>query len=423
MEWKKDKVISSLYRRERQSKSVWAVRARVKGGGTVTVTLGNADLISSVEARQLAKRELAKMSQGINPNAERKHAKKVSKARGFTLAQAVEQYSELAHWKPKTRQDALSTLQRRFGDWYKRPLADISRDDCLTRFQEIKKEVLLKKTRIDKRRVTESLAVTIPNNEVGLGEAQRAFRYLSAVFNSFSSDDAAGEKLLPKGNPVLVLKDKKVRRALKPKEIFLNAEQRDSLYFDLRVCSHPEYKGPIQEEDADLAWLLMHTGLRLEEALQMKWVNIDFKQKTFTAIDTKNHTNHTLPMTSATEHLFKRRFAERANLKYGLKSLYVFPSPLSDKQPMSASRTFDRLSEAIGFKFTAHDLRRTVATVADECGYDLDAIGKILNHKKKGVTARYIQNTHQRLKAILEDVQNNLFSEPDFIDDDHSIFD
>jgi hypothetical protein len=118
MEWNKDKLISSLYRRERQSKSVWVIRARVRGGNSVTVTLGNADLISAVEARQLAKKELAKLSQGINPNAERKQAKKVSKARGFTLAQAVEQYSEIAHWKPKTRQDALSTLQRRFGDCF-----------------------------------------------------------------------------------------------------------------------------------------------------------------------------------------------------------------------------------------------------------------------------------------------------------------
>ncbi len=416
MEWNKDKLISSLYRRERQSKSVWAVRARVKGGNVVTVTLGNADLIPAIEARKLAKIVLAKMSQGINPNTEQKQAKKVSKARGFTLAQAVEQYSEFAHWKPKTRQDALSTLQRRFGDWYKRPLADISREDCLKRFQDIKKDVLTKRTRIDKRRQAASLEVRIPNNEIGLGEAQRAFRYLSAVFNSFLSDDAAGERLLPKGNPVLVLKDKKVRRALKPKEVYLDSEKRDSLYEELRICSHPEYKGPIQEEDADLVWLLMHTGLRLEEALQMKWAHVDFKQKIFTAIDTKNHTNHTLPMTSATEHLFRRRFNDRGNLKYGLKNPFVYPSPLSDKYPMSASRTFDRLSDAIGFKFTAHDLRRTVATVADGCGYDLDSIGKILNHKKKGVTASYIQNTHQRLKRILEDVQNNLFQESDFVE-------
>jgi integrase len=416
MEWNKDKLISSLYRRERQSKSVWVIRARVKGGNSVTVTLGNADLISAVEARQLAKKELAKLSQGINPNAERKQAKQVSKARGFTLAQAVEQYSEIAHWKPKTRQDALSTLQRRFGDWYRRPLADISREDCLNRFQEIKKDVATKKARIDKKRRANSLDITIPNNEVGLGEAQRAFRYLSAVFNCFSSDDAAGEKLLPKGNPVLVLKDKKVRRALRPKEVYLDAEKRESLYEELRICSHPEYKGPIQEEDADLAWLLMHTGLRLEEALQLKWANVDFKQKTFTAIDTKNHTNHTLPMTSATETLFKRRYSDRGNLKFGLKSPFVYPSPISESKPISASRTFDRLSKAIGFKFTAHDLRRTVATVADGCGYDLDSIGKILNHKKKGVTAKYIQNTYERLKAILEDVQNNLFIEPDLAD-------
>lgn len=167
MEWNKDKVMPSLYRRERQSKAVWVIRARVKGGNAVTVTLGNADLISAVEARKLAKGVLAKLSQGINPNAERRQARRVSKARGFSLGQAIEQYAELAHWKSKTRLDALSTLQRRFGDWYRRPLAEIDRDDCLKRFQEIKREVAAKKARIDKRRLSESLDVTIPNNEVG----------------------------------------------------------------------------------------------------------------------------------------------------------------------------------------------------------------------------------------------------------------
>lgn len=413
MDWIRDKSLPGLYRRPRENgKDVWAVKARVKGGKPVTITLGKADYISVAEARKLAKPVLAKLSQGINPNQEQIKAKKVAEARGFTLGQAIEQYSELAHWKLKTRKDALSTLQRRFGDWYRKPLASITRDDVLKRFTAIKREVAQKKEEVADRRRKQGLSVYETPNEMGLGEAQRAFRYLSAVFNSFASDDAAGEKLIPQGNPVLVLKDKKLRRALQPKERYLDSKARQALLEQLTQSSHYQYAGSINQEDADLAWLLIHTGLRLDEARLLKWSEVSMTDRFFTVLDTKNHQKHTLPMTNAIYSMFSRRSEHRASQPKATQSPYVFPSPLDSKKPTSASRTFDRLSAEIGFEFTAHDLRRTVATVAADLGYDLDAIGAVLNHKKKGVTAGYIQKTWKRHLGILEDIQNGLFEEP-----------
>lgn len=413
MDWIKDKFLPGLYRRPRKDgRDVWAVKARVKGGKPVSITLGKANYITPAEARKLAKPVLAKLSQGINPNQEQVKAKKVAEARGFTLGQAIEQYSELAHWKPKTRKDALSTLQRRFGDWYRKPLASITREDVLKRFTAIKKEVAQKKEEVAARRRKQGLSVYETPNEVGLGEAQRAFRYLSAVFNSFASDDAAGEKLIPQGNPVLVLKDKKLRRALQPKERYLDSKARQALLEQLTQCSHYQYVGSINQEDADLAWLLIHTGLRLDEARLLKWSEVSLGDRFFTVLDTKNHQKHTLPMTNAIYSMLSRRLKYRASQSKSIQSPYIFPSPLDPKKPTSASRTFDRLSSEIGFEFTAHDLRRTVATVAADLGYDLDAIGAVLNHKKKGVTAGYIQKTWKRHLGILEDIQNGLFEEP-----------
>ena len=77
---------------------------------------------------------------------------------------------------------------------------------------------------------------------------------------------------------------------------------------------------------------------------------------------------------------------------------------------MSASRTFQRISAEVGFDFTAHDLRRTVATVASQLGYDIDAIGALLNHAKQGVTASYVQRTRTKIKEILDDIQEGLFT-------------
>jgi len=87
----------------------------------------------------------------------------------------------------------------------------------------------------------------------------------------------------------------------------------------------------------------------------------------------------------------------------------VFPSPLNSSQPMSASKTFKRVSEEVGFNFSAHDLRRTVATIAAECGYDISNVGALLNHSQRNVTEGYVQRTLPRLKRILEDIEEALF--------------
>lgn len=409
-EWKKDKSQQGLYQRSRDDGAVWAVKARVKGGPPITVTIGKVSLFSPPKARTLAKKILADLAQGINPNQEVKRKQEVEKARSLTLKDAVTKYSEIASWKPKTKDDALSTIKRWFSAWYDKPLAEITKRDVELRFQYIKGKVAHNKAVRDKKRKANNLPIKTFINEPGTGEAQRAIRYLSAVFNSYIEDDAGDEKLLPKGNPCDVIKTKKLRKTLRPRETFLNEQQRASLYDLLASATgSPDYPGSITKDDADLIWLLIHTGLRLDEARTLTWDAVDLLRQRFTAYNTKNHTNHTLPMTNATKSMFERRYESRG------RSKYVFPSPIlrdRNMRPMSASRSFERVCAEVGFTFSAHDLRRTVATVAYENGYDINAIGQVLNHSKAGVTAQYIQHTEKKLKEVLIDIQNALFPIP-----------
>ena len=133
----------------------------------------------------------------------------------------------------------------------------------------------------------------------------------------------------------------------------------------------------------------------------LKWDDVDFANETFTAFDTKNNRDHTLPMTENTKIMLTRRINEN--------NIFVFPSPIQSDRPMTASKTFKRVSDETGFIFTAHDLRRTVATVAAERGYDISSIGAVLNHSRQGVTEGYIQRTLPRLKQILIDIEEELF--------------
>ena len=47
------------------------------------------------------------------------------------------------------------------------------------------------------------------------------------------------------------------------------------------------------------------------------------------------------------------------------------------------------IARAIGCTFTAHDLRRTMATGLGELGIDDAVISLCLNHKKQGVTGKH----------------------------------
>lgn len=404
-DWVKDKIQAGLYKRKRDTSDVWAIKARIKGGRPVSYTIGKIDLFKPQEARLEAKRVLALLAKGIHPDDERKKKVLIDNARNLTLEKAIEQYIKIVSWKKKTRDDALSTLKRRFGDWYHRPLASITKEDVQVRFLKIKSDVFNLKKKRDKKRISKDIPIKTYRNEVGLGESSRAFRYLNAIFNSFANDDAGDEKLLPKGNPCTILKDKKLRKTLKPRERYLDDVQRSSLYDLLGSVKHKDYPGNITVDDADLIWLLIHTGLRLDEARTITWNAVDFNKEIFTAFNTKNHSNHTLPMTSATKDMFKRR------LKIKISTKYVFPSPNNKNLPMTASRTFTRVSKDVGFEFTAHDLRRTVATVASDLGYDINTIGMVLNHAKGSVTSKYIQSNHKRLKDILINIQNTLFGQ------------
>ena len=392
-DWIKDNLQTGLYKRPREDGNVWAVKARVKGGSVITVTIGKEEFFSATKARKEAKKILSQLAEGINPNEIKQQQRLIKKLRNFTLQQALDEYSSHVQWKDSTRSDVYIVMNRRFSDWLRRPLASITKDDCLNRFNQIKQDI--KRNNRQKNRSS--------TNPIGEGEAQKAFRYLTAIFNTFVDEDIGDEKLLPKGNPCSILKTRKVRHVLRPRDRYLDKLQRNSLHDHLAVANSKEAKGVFRttKDDSDLIWLLLHTGLRLEEALSLKWSSVNFDSETFTIQDTKNKTKHTLPMTENTKLMFERRFSN--------DNEYVFTSPINSKKAMTASKTFTRVSKEIGFPFTAHDLRRTVATVAAERGYDISSVGAVLNHSRQGVTDGYIQKTIPRLKQILNDIEDELF--------------
>ena len=405
-EWVKDSKLNGLYRRRRTLTDDWYVKARQKGGNPRSIKLGRCDVIGVSEARSLARKALADLAAGINPNAQRqqkiteeREVAQLEMARNITLQQALDECLALKDYKPKSRQDMISMFQRNFSDWLHRPIRHIKRDDVLERFAEIKARVVKRRADTQKRRAELGLPTRRYKSADGQGEAQKAFRYLQTVINRFMNDEVGGEPIL-RANPCNVLRDKKVRSVLKPRDSFLDESPRAALLDCLAKAVHPQYSGQITRSDADFVLLLLLTGLRVDEAKTLRWANINFKEGWFRAENTKNHTDHTLPMTGATEKLFEAR-----SRLVGDTSEWVFPSPQDRSKNASMSRTVQRIIDESGVAFTPHDLRRTVATIASELGYDLAKISAVLIHAKTGVTAGYVQDTIGSLKRTLEDIE------------------
>jgi integrase len=381
-----DSQLRGLYQRERVSGDKWVVKAKQRGlNRLVTVTLGRVDVIDARSARRLAKEKLAMLAAGVNPNLEARKSREADQQLGTTLQEAVDEYLELRELKPSTIKSYRQVISRSFGDWADKSIRNISRQDIVKRYQSIQQGIAKRALQPEKA------------NPRGLADAQKAMRYLSAVLNSYANDTYLGQPLLPDGNPVMVLKDKKARKKLQERKRFLERDERRSLFEELDHVRHSGYAGKLKPAHADFILLLMVTGLRLDEARLLKWENVT--DSTYTITNTKNGEDHTLPITSAVQSLFERNQNE---------SPYVFPGKIVEVASMSS--VIKNASNAISIKFTAHDLRRTAATVAAQHGFSTDEIGRLLNHSNKNVTEGYIQRTAEALKPILQSIEDEILA-------------
>ena len=397
-----DNQVTGLYKRATAKGDKWVVSGRVKGGNPTKVTIGFCAIFSAKQARTIAIQHLAAMAQGINPN----QSQRTQAVKGKTLGEALDQYiSEKSHLiKEATIKSYKGTIQRNFTSWLKKPIKTITAQDCVTKYNQIRDEVA--------GRARTKQKANLP----GEAEAQKAMRTLGAVLGYFANDmlpDNSG-KLLPNGNPVDGLKDKRIRKKLNSRTRALSFEERTEL---LDFLTHPsnfvdKYGLPIKEirktaikiDHCDWIIFLLCTGLRFNEPLGLTWDNVNFEDRVFTVTNTKNNKPLTLPMTQRIHDIMKRRRTQQA-----ASSQFVFPQQSNPKKAATMNRVCERISRLSGIVFTAHDLRRTTATSLKELGYSIEDIGRILNHSRTSITDEYVQTSIQHLRSALEKLEYMLF--------------
>ena len=167
---------------------------------------------------------------------------------------------------------------------------------------------------------------------------------------------------------------KKVKklRVEHPPERYLTKEEEDKL---LAVCN------PIMRAIVITA---LHTGMRQNEILSLKWEDIFFDERYLIARNTKNNKPRKLLLTDIL-------LQELKNLPK--ISEYVFTSPITNSRYTQVKSTFRRAVKRAGIPHICfHQLRHSTASRLNEMGVDIVTIQKILDHAELKTTQRYTHN-------------------------------
>ena len=318
-------------------------------------------------ARTEAKRRIGVVASGGNPVADRTR----EKLKAVNVEQCFSDYFRLRDLKPSTIHGMEVELENTFGKWKKKPLTQITRQMVQNRYLE---------------RCTESKS-----------RANVAMRYLRAVFNLaiYEYRDVNDTPIIT-SNPVDVLSQSKLWRkverrksVLKPSDLkrWVPAATRLGEVPRRAVGTGKEYpklrNGAVH---GDIFLFAAMTGARKSELLGLKKHDVDFEKKTVVFRDTKNRSNHELPLTDSLISILRRRI--NAN-----NTPFVFASSHGGAVPSNFRSSYGRILDQTGLTFTCHDLRRLAASSMERLGVPHYTIKAILNHKTGAhdVTGGYVQ--------------------------------
>lgn len=351
-----------------KSAKVYYAEAKLHGK-TVRKSIARHNVVSLDEARSQAKSYLAEISRGKNPHDE----EKARKAKLVTLSEVLDNYIEArGNLQRSTIQDYRHTFDAYLHDWLRKPAIEISKDMVELKFRKI--------------------------SQTSPSQANKTMRNFRAVMNYaiMKYEDSNGDSIF-RHNPVIRITQLRA---------WHRAVRRDTLikHYDLA----PWYQAvmnlsndsiaPNREVVKDFLLLVLFTGLRRNEAAKLTWNRVDLKDRTIVIKDTKNHTDHILPLTDFLHDLLTKRKAEA-------KTKYVFPNETNTGYMTDPKKQIANVIKESGVNFSTHDLRRTFITIAESLDISAYALKRLLNHKMTNdVTAGYIISDVERLRVPMQKI-------------------
>lgn len=326
-------------------------------GKTYRVTIGNAEDVIVAKAREKEKEILAAIYSGVDPTA----AKRKSMAAQTSLKDVLESYLAGRELKSLTIKDYRYKLKQGFGDWLDKPVSCITEDMVLKRHKKL--------------------------SQTGKTTANTTMRVLRLTLNYAN---AVG---MIDSNPTSILSKARLWHKNNRKDRLIPSNQLQAWHEAVEALPNQRAK----------VYLLMalYMGFRSNELLTLEWMHVDLKSMNIRLIDTKNGTDHTLPIPKAALPYIEALHAKTGAYKW----VFAGENPVN---PMAVpAKPIKAVTKASGVEFSPHDCRRTFATIAEAVNLPLTMIKRLMNHvTTNDVTGGYIVTEEETLREAINKVAN-----------------
>jgi len=342
----------------------------------VSVTLGYSPSISLESARRMARKVMADIAEGINPN----DTKRQFRAASVTTIEAFKSFIESRELKPSTLRGYDQVMNCYLSDWHKKRLADINQTLILRRHREL--------------------------SQKSRAQADLTMRVVRALFNFAKAEykSSEGRSLFP-NNPVDVLSEKRCWNKVKRKTTRLRGSQLKPF---LAALNSIRDDAIIHRKDECVAFcdfieFITYTGLRKTELLTLPWSQVHLEDRLYVLKDTKNGEDVEFPITSKLAEIFARRAEYKV-------SPYVFGKNSGKGWLTEPKKTLAKICELADVQITLHDLRRTFASIAESIGISGYRLKRLLNHltDQSDVTAGYTILTAEELRKPAQHVASKI---------------
>jgi len=340
---------------------VYFLKYRTAGGRQRWLTLGRHGPVTPDAARAKALREKAAVADGNDPSGARQR-----KRRENTVATVADRYLAehvAAHNKASTAGEARRIVATRI----KPVLGSIKITDV---------------TRADIKAWHQAMSAT-PY------EANRALAYCSKMLSL-----AATDWELREDNPCLGIK----RFPERNRERFFSDGELAKLG---KALSAAERAGSEPPGFILLVRLLATTGMRLGEALEIRWSDVDLPARAIRLRDAKSGAL-TVHLGAAAVAILEAIDGKDGHLIRGL-------DPAKPLSVNSAQKAWCRLRDRAGIPDArVHDLRHTAGTLAALAGGSAFVVRDLLGHRTLAMTGRYVERAADMVRATADAVSNRV---------------
>jgi len=335
----------------------YVLRYRTKSGAQRCYNIGRHPAWGVKAARMEAKRLKVEIDRGADPHGEDKAVREAPTMRDL-CQEYIEQH--LSKKRASTQADGKSMIER----------------DILPAIGT-KKVAEVDYRDIEKlhRNITQGLGrvrvgdETRPRDRAAPYRANRVLALLSSIFALAiklkmrpDHDNPARDGSIERNA------EEKRKRYLKPEEL---------VQLTKALAAHSD------QREADVVRLLLLTGARLGEVLNMRWdqLGLDAGVWTKPASATKQKEDHEVALSTAAVKLLDEIEGNDD---------YVFPSHTGLPRADDFKRPWREIARAAGIQgLRLHDLRHSAASYLVSAGHSLPMIGSILGHSNVATTARY----------------------------------